>query len=83
MYDITPFMVSFLGYVVQIATWCWNTLDNIKIFGFSLLDFGLTLCILGVVLNIMFSLVRAEGSREMSRRSNAAAKERSSNKGDE
>lgn len=82
--DITVFMTWFVGCVVTIARWCWDMLDKITFMGTSLLDFSITLVIIGVVLNLMFSLVKAEGSREMARRSNSAARARSkSNEGDE
>ena len=54
--DISSFMTWFLGQVYNIFTGCFGFLDNIHIAsGVSLLDFTITIFILGLVVSILIA----------------------------
>lgn len=55
MTDITYFMDWFLDQVVKIFTFVFNTLDSITFWGFSLLDFIITIAIISSMLAVLFT----------------------------
>lgn len=64
--DITNFIVWFVNQVVNIFTWIFSTLDNIKFLGTSLLGVLTTIMILSVLLPVILTLgqsVNAIGER--------------------
>lgn len=63
--DITDSLTSIINILVQVVTWCFNTLDNITFFGTSVLRFFIAIVVLSVVLDLMFTLVKSRGSREV------------------
>lgn len=63
--DITDSLTSLFNILLNVVTWCFNTLDSITLFGTSLLRWFIAILILGVVLDLMFTLVKSRGSREL------------------
>lgn len=76
--DITGFMQSFLTYMVYLFTWFFNTLGSITFFGTSLLQFCITILILGVVLDLMLSLVKSRSFRDVSKKAASSGKKEES-----
>lgn len=60
--DIGGFMSWFLGQLVSLVGFCFDTLDSIGFLGVSLLDYSIAIFLLSVVLPIIFSLVRSRSS---------------------
>lgn len=75
--DITEFMSDFLSLFYNILTRCYNMLDSITFAGISLLQFCITVAILGVVITILFTL--APGASINSSRSYAIREKRKTN----
>lgn len=71
-HDITYFMDWFVSQSVKIFGFCINTLDSITFWGFSLLDFIITISIISAMLTVLFTFApRTAGIavRDRSRRS--------------
>lgn len=62
MTDIGGFLGSFLSIVLGGFTTAFNTLDNIGFSGISLLDFILTVFLIGTVVPLIFTLLRSRRS---------------------
>ena len=73
--DISVFMNWFLGELFRLVYWCFNTLSNIKFNNVSLLQISISIVILSAVLNIMLSLAKSKGMRELSNKSKSDSKE--------
>ena len=73
--DISVFMNWFLGELFRLVSWCFNTLSNIKFNNVSLLQISISIVILSAVLNIMLSLAKSKGMRELSNKSKSDSKE--------
>lgn len=56
MRDITTFMEQFITLILNAFIWIFETLDSIKFSGISLLQYIITLIILGVILPILFTI---------------------------
>ena len=61
--DITNFITWFVNQILNIFTWCFNLLNNITFYNISLLQYIISLLILGVILEILFTLVSSNGVR--------------------
>ena len=59
--DITSFITWFIESIIGILTWCFNLLNNITFYNISLLQYIISLLILGVILEIIFTLVSSNG----------------------
>lgn len=64
--DITNFMSWFLLQFVSLISWVFSTLDSITFFGTSLLKYSVGILVTGVIVDVMLSLVKARGMRELS-----------------
>ena len=79
--DISTFTTWFLGEVVRIGTWIVNALDSIMLTqNVSLLDFIVTLAVIGVFLGIILTLPqnvnRYEKNYESKQKAEARAKQK-------
>lgn len=59
--DITNFITWFVNQILNIFTWCFNLLNNIRFYNISLLQYIISLLVLGVILEILFTLVNSNG----------------------
>ena len=59
--DITNFITWFIESILEILTWCFNLLNNITFYNISLLQYIISLLVLGVILEIIFTLVSSNG----------------------
>lgn len=69
--DITDFITWFINQIINIFTWCFNLLNSITFYNISLLQYIISLLVLGVILEILFTLVSSNGiknSREYMRK---------------
>lgn len=69
--DITSFITWFVENILNIFTWCFNLLNRITFYNVSLLQYIISLLVLGVILEILFTLVSNNGiksSREYMRK---------------
>lgn len=55
--DITPFVSEFFDLIIYMFTECYNKLDSITFAGISLLQFILTIGILGTFLTLILTQV--------------------------
>lgn len=55
--DITEFMAEFLDLIIDMLTKTYNWLDSITFAGISLLQFIITINVLGAVVILLFTLV--------------------------
>lgn len=56
MYDITNFMNWWLGQVVRIFTYTFNTLDNIQFAGTSILKVSVFIIIIGALTKVVLTI---------------------------
>ena len=59
--DITSFITWFIESILGILTWCFNLINNITFYNISLLQYIISLLVLGVILEIIFTLVSSNG----------------------
>lgn len=57
MTDISGFMSSFLNEIIKFFVSCFNILDSISFNGISLLDFIITVFVLGVAIPLVITLL--------------------------
>lgn len=72
--DISNFITSFVTEIVKFVEFLFSTLDNIKIFGFSLLSYIITLFIVSSVVPLVISIVQKVGVRRRGSRSRRSPK---------
>lgn len=71
--DITNFMTQFINLIVNFFIWAYKELNNITFSGISLLQYIITILVLGVIVEILFTLV---SSRSISSSRSYAISER-------
>lgn len=59
--DITNFITWFINQILNIFTWCFNLLNEITFYNISLLQYIISLLVLGVIIEILFTLVTSNG----------------------
>lgn len=75
MADITSFVSSFVSQMVNLFIEIYGTLDGIQFYGFSLLDFTISLFLLGLVVPIIMVLVPGRAVGEIRRGANTISRE--------
>lgn len=73
--DITNFMNWFILQFRTLVVWVFNTLDSITFMGTSLLRFPIMILLIGVLFDIMLSLVHSRGAKEQAKKINNDRKE--------
>lgn len=61
--DISDFMAWFLNQVLNMFTWIFNILDNIKFLGTSLLDLIITITVLSFLIPVILTLGKSNPIR--------------------
>lgn len=61
--DITNFMSWFIGICVEMFTWVYNTLDSITFYGFSLLQFCISILIISTIIPIILTTAQNQSIR--------------------
>lgn len=78
-HDITYFMDWFLNQSVKIFSFCINTLDSITFWGFSLLDFIITIAIISAMLTVLFTFAPRTAGIAVRDRANRSRKDNDKN----
>ena len=78
--DITDTMTWLFTQFYNIMKFCLDTLDSIKMFGFSLLDFALALIILPIGLNLLVAISKGADKSAYEYRSGKEREERNAKK---
>lgn len=82
--DITSFITWFIEEIIKLFTKCFNLLNSITFYNISLLQYIISLLILGVIIEILFTLVSSNGissSREYVRKEKRNKEIREARKG--
>lgn len=82
--DITNFITWFIQEIINLISNCFIILYNITFYNISLLEYIISLLVLGVIIEILFTLVSSNGlnsSREYMRRENIKAEKQNRKKG--
>ncbi len=61
--DISDFMAWFLNQVLNMFTWIFNILDNIKFLGTSLLDLIITITVLSFLIPVILTIGKSSSIR--------------------